>query len=181
MPSYGGTNGPDGNKKTGDQGQGTRDRDGGNTGGGKSRGDSKKPGDSFGKIARRIAGMMIPGLPGVVVGGGMMVGDMMGDQVQQNQDDVDAGRKRSRRMDDPGMQGMGRVDDMEGEGISSFGNAASDDRAPNSNGLGRGMTGGGGGKSELDGAEERKRRRLASQQTAIGSVFDKLGPGVLPI
>ena len=41
MPSYGGAHGPDGSKKTGDQGQGTRDRDGGNTGGGKSVGDRK--------------------------------------------------------------------------------------------------------------------------------------------
>lgn len=41
MPSYGGAHGPDGSKKTGDQGQGTRDRDGGNTGGGKSVGEKK--------------------------------------------------------------------------------------------------------------------------------------------
>jgi hypothetical protein len=45
MPSYGGSNGPDGSKKSGDQGQGSRDKDGGNTGGGKS-GDSK--GSGFG-------------------------------------------------------------------------------------------------------------------------------------
>lgn len=44
MPSYGGAHGPDGSKKTGDQGQGTRDKDGGNTGGGRSVGGSKSTG-----------------------------------------------------------------------------------------------------------------------------------------
>jgi hypothetical protein len=142
----------------------------------------EKPGDAFGKWARRVAGMMIPGIPGMVVGGGMLVGDMMGDQVQMDQEDVDAGRKISNRMDDPGAQGMGRVDNIKGQGIGSFGNAASDDRGTNSNGLGKGMTGGGGGQREINTTlEEQKRRRLAAQQTALGAPLDRLGPGVKPI
>lgn len=41
-----------------------------------------------------------------------------------------------------------------------------------------------GGGSELglaSEAEERRRRRTVAQKTALGSVFDQLGPGVLPI
>ncbi|MBK8158765.1 MAG: hypothetical protein IPK59_08405 [Rhodospirillaceae bacterium] len=97
---------------------------------------NKKPGDEFGKLLGAVVGALVPA-PGM--GALMAVGDEMGDMVQKNQEDVDAGRKKSTRMDDPAM---GRVDDMEGEGISSFGNAASDDRAKNKNGLGGGMTGG---------------------------------------
>lgn len=39
MPSYGGAHGPDGSKKSGDQGQGSRDSRGGQTGGARAGGD----------------------------------------------------------------------------------------------------------------------------------------------
>jgi hypothetical protein len=48
MPSYGGAHGPDGSKKSGDQGQGSRDSRGGNTGGAKGQGGSGF-GGAFGK------------------------------------------------------------------------------------------------------------------------------------
>lgn len=84
------------------------------------------------------AGLIGP--PGFGIG--MRIGDWMGTQVGEDQAAIDAGRKKSTRMDDPSM---GRVDDVAGQGIGSYGNAASDDRAENVNGLGGGMTGGGGG------------------------------------
>lgn len=87
------------------------------------------------KALMQFAGMIAP----TPFGLGMKIGDYMGDLVGQDQAAVDAGLLESTRMDDPVM---GRVDNIKGQGIGSFGNAASDDRAANLNGLGGGMTGG---------------------------------------
>lgn len=87
------------------------------------------------KALMQFAGMIAP----TPFGLGMKIGDYMGDLVGQDQAAVDAGLLESTRMDD---SVMGRVDNIKGQGIGSFGNAASDDRAANLNGLGGGMVGG---------------------------------------
>lgn len=89
-------------------------------------------------LMMQLAGMLAPQPFGI----GMKIGDYMGDLVGEDQAAVDLGLKKSTRMDDPSM---GRVDNIAGQGIGGFGNAASDDRAENANGLGGGMSGGGGG------------------------------------
>jgi hypothetical protein len=57
MPSYGGAHGPDGNKKSGDQGQGSRDKGGGQTGGDKGQKGSGFGGAKFGGPKGKASGM----------------------------------------------------------------------------------------------------------------------------
>lgn len=165
-------------KAFGDPGFGPKEKEGAKATGGKTP-TTKIATPAVMKAFMTALGAYAPGMGAAILGG-----ELMGDLVGEDQAAVDAGKLKSTRMDDTGDQGMGRVDDIKGRGIGSFGNAATDDRAKNSNDLGRGMTGGSGADSNAaaEAAEERRKRRLAAQQTALGSEPEsKLGPGVLPI
>ena len=117
-----------------------------------------KPGDDavnntpFGIFKDLALGMMpFGGIAGAI-------GDYMGDKVNEVQQDVDAGKVKSKRADDPDM---GRVDVVDGR-ANSFGNPASDDRAKNKNGLGGGMSGGNGGEGKKNGLTAVEKMRAAN-------------------
>ena len=101
-------------------------------------------------VVDAIFGAMMP----VELTAAMKVGQLMADDVKNVQAQVDAGNvPGATRMDDPGM---GRVDKIPGDnnidrpgGAYSLGNAMSDDRTPNANGMGGGTTSGAGGDGKL--------------------------------
>ena len=88
----------------------------------------------------------IPAVAGAAIPGGTAaigIGQTMGDLADQTIEGIENGNIPGRVEID---NGMGKVGITNGEGYSR-GNPAADDRAPNSTGLGGGMTGGRGGES----------------------------------